>query len=275
MKHTEFSWQNIRKEKIFAQKWEIEAPKAILAIVHGMGEHSTRYTDFANFFNEKGFSCYTFDHVGHGKSEGKRGHTDSFDELLDGIDHLITHASEKNANIPIYLFGHSMGGNLVLNYAMRRKHNLSGLLVSAPWIRLAFQPPAFKVKLAGIMNKIYPKFTENNALKGEKVTRTKHLADAYDADELVHQNISTRFFMGVTTAADWIMKNPEKLTVRTMLMHGTGDVLTSYAASKEFAQKAGENLTFVSFDDWFHELHNEPEHEYQWNLILEWIDKKV
>lgn len=271
MKHTEFNWKNSRQENIFAQSWEIENPKAVLAIVHGMGEHSSRYEHLAAFFNKQGFSCYTFDHIGHGKSDGKRGHTESLDELLDGIQTLIDYGKKQASNLPVYLFGHSMGGNLVLNYAMRKKHDLEGLIVSAPWIRLAFQPPSFKMKLAAVMNKIYPKFTEKSDLKGERVTRTAEIASAYDADNLIHQEITTRFFFSISEAGNWILQNSDKLKVRTLLMHGTADSLTDYSASKEFAEKAGNNLRLETFDGWFHELHNEPEHLQQFDLILNWM----
>ncbi len=275
MKHNEFSWKNKRNEAIFAQSWEIETPKANLVIVHGMGEHSTRYAHFASFFVENGFSCYTFDHVGHGKSEGKRGHTESLDELLDGIKTIIDKAEKENPEIPTFLLGHSMGGNLVLNYAMRREHNLQSLIVSAPWLRLAFQPPAIKLSLAGFMNKIYPKFTEKSNVKGKQVTRDETLATEYDNDQLNHGEITTRFFYSIHNAAKWVLDNPEKLSVRTLLFHGTGDQLTDYSASKELAEKVGDNLTFKTYDGWYHELHNEIDRAEHYQFVLDWINESL
>ena len=113
--------------------------RGIICIVHGFGEHGGRYAHVADFFNKQGYAVLAIDNRGHGKTEGKRGHTPSFDSYLDDIDVFLTETKQRLKDVPMFLYGHSMGGNLTLNYVIRRKPTiLRGLVVTGPWIRLAF-----------------------------------------------------------------------------------------------------------------------------------------
>lgn len=277
MTHEKTTWTDARQLSIYAQSWFPEStPSATVAMVHGMGEHSDRYDEFARDLAGRGFACIAYDHPGHGQSGGKRGHAPNYDYLLDGIDRLLSEADKLGPG-PVFLYGHSMGGNLVLNYALRRKpQQLRGLIVSAPWLRLAFQPPAVKLQLARLMNKLYPSYTENSDLDGHDLTRDQAIATAYNADPLVHGQISTRFFTSVVAAGRYALDNAAALHLPTLLMHGTDDRATSYEASAEFAERAPDSLLdFRTYDNWFHELHNEPERADLYESVAAWIGEKL
>jgi len=275
MQHTEFNWNNAQSIDIYAQKWEVEQPKAMVLMVHGMGEHSTRYKHMAEFFAANNIGMFTYDHVGHGKSDGKRGHVGQYEFLLDDIDTMLAKMKAAYPDIPHLVYGHSMGGNLVLNYGIRRKPAVNGLIVSGPWLKLAIKVPGFRLKLAKMMNSIYPKYTEKTALNGHGVTRDKECAEAYNNDPLVHGEISTRFFFGIHSAGLWAIENAAKLQLPTLLMHGDDDQITLFDASKEFAQNAKDNVQFKPYPKLYHELHNEPEKVEVLKDILAWIDGKI
>ena len=118
MKHEEFNF-NIYDTNFFGQYWEATSTNAVVVLVHGMGEHSGRYNHVAKKFTENNFSVIAFDHFGHGKTEGKRGHNPKYDAVLDSVEKSIEKANELFADKPLFIYGHSMGGNVAVNYLLR------------------------------------------------------------------------------------------------------------------------------------------------------------
>ena len=108
--------------KIFSQIWEPEnPPKGVIVLVHGLGEHSGRYrTHFADYFTNEGFSILTFDLPGHGKSSGKRGHIKEYEDFNKLLSAGISHAKKKYPTLPIFLYGHSLGGLIALDYSIQK-----------------------------------------------------------------------------------------------------------------------------------------------------------
>jgi alpha-beta hydrolase superfamily lysophospholipase len=116
--------------KLYTKNWSITKPKAALLIVHGFGEHVNRYNHVAAFFNENEYAVVGQDTRGYGQSEGKRGHTPSYDTFMDDIQSGLDYTRSLYPNIPIFLWGHSMGGNLTLNFVLRRKPNITGIVAT-------------------------------------------------------------------------------------------------------------------------------------------------
>jgi len=126
---------------LFAREWKPEGKmNGVICIVHGLGEHSGRYKKFAKTFIVNGYLVIGFDLRGHGRSCGKRGHVDSYDILMNDINCLVNKAFELYPDSPCFLYGHSMGGNLVLNYVLRRRPEVAGVIASAPWLILTSPP---------------------------------------------------------------------------------------------------------------------------------------
>ncbi|OQY34723.1 MAG: lysophospholipase [Anaerolineaceae bacterium 4572_5.1] len=258
---------------LYAFSWTPEkAPKALICLVHGHGEHIERYAHVAAAMNEAGYALMGFDHRGHGQSEGARGHTPSYDALLDDISAFLTQAEERYPNLPRFLYGHSMGGNLVLNYALRRKPTLKGVIATGPWIKLAFEPPAIQVFLGKTMNKIYPAFIQASGLETAAISRDPNEVSAYENDPLVHDKISARLFVGMYEAGLWSLEHAAEFPLPLLLMHGSADRLTSAEASRQFAEAAGDAVTLKVWDGWYHEIHNEPEKAEVFKTTIEWLD---
>ena len=116
MTQTEFTF-NIYNTDFYGKTWQASNTKAVVVLVHGMGEHSGRYNHVAKKLTENDFSVVAFDHFAHGKTSGKRGHNPSFEAVLESVTKTIEKAKELFPNKPIFLYGHSMGGNVVVNYS--------------------------------------------------------------------------------------------------------------------------------------------------------------
>lgn len=274
MNHFEWNWTQ-KDLKFYAQGWNPPQTKAVLCLVHGFNEHSTRYRHVAERLCRSGYALLTFDEFGHGLTEGKRGHAPSYEALIDSVKIILDEAHTRFPNTPVFLYGHSMGGAIVLNYLLKKTHTLKGAIVTSPLLRLAFEPPAFKVFLARIMKSIFPKFTENANLDSDAISRDKEEVRRYNTDPLNHGKITAGFFWGIHEGGKEALAHAAELKTPLLLMHGTADRLTSFAASNEFAKKAPEQfITFKYWEGFYHELHNEPEPDRTEvvNFIIKWLD---
>ena len=277
MKHTTFSWRTGGEHlNIHGQVWQpLDPPLAVIALIHGMGEHSGRYRSFAEFFTDKGFAVVAYDHLGHGKSEGKKGHIVHYNQLLKRIDELLERIKLTFKGKPIILWGHSMGGNVVLNYVLKKPSGIKGVVASSPYLRLAFDPPAYKIKLARLMVNLYPGLTQSTGLDPSHISRDTSVVRAYEKDRLVHNRISASFFINVFNAGYYAIKHANELKIPTLVMHGTGDKITSFAASQEFVDKANIMAEIKLWEDLYHEIHNEPERELVLGYAADWIKKLI
>lgn len=271
MEHNEYSWRSKTGLTVYGQSWLVENPKAVVGIIHGMGEHSSRYNYLTDALTNAGISVVAYDQIGHGKTGGKRGHVSDYNMLLGCVGELTSKMVELVPAKPTFLFGHSMGGNVLLNYLIKRNPKISGAIVSAPWLKLAFDPPAIQVSLAKLVSGILPGLVQSSKLDVNAISKDPKEVQRYVNDPLVHDKISTAFFVGVHGQGLWALEHANELKTPVLLYHGTADKLTSHDASKEFAAKANGAVTFRSLDGFYHESHNEPEREELFKMIIDWI----
>jgi len=240
--------------------------------VHGLWEHSGRYGELAERLVESRYAVLAFDQRGHGKTKGQRGHVSSYEVLLDDIAMAIKEAARRNRQIPLFLYGQSLGGNLVLNYALRRKPKLAGLVVTSPLLRLVSPPSAWALALGRTMNRIWPRFSFNAGLDPLALSHDLKATQAYQQDPLVHRRLSARLGTAMLDAGRWALEHAHELTVPLLLMHGSADSITSAQASQEFADRAGPTCTLRIWDGLLHELHWECERDSVIRCVAEWLD---
>ena len=277
MAHSEFTWQSSSTdETIFAQTWQPNtAPKAIVALVHGLGEHSGRYAHVAAYFNANNIGMSALDLYGHGKSGGKRGHIPQYEQHLDVIAEFLQHIQHQYPNVPVFLYGHSMGGNLVLNYLLRHKPmHLAGVIVTGPAIKPGFAPPKLLVALGKLTRTLLPSFTQSNQLDVNGISRDKTVVEAYLNDPLVHDRLSSELGIGILESGQWLYDNTHNTAIPLLVMHGTQDRLTSPEATKHFFAHLKGNATLKLWEGLYHELHNEPEQREVLAYITAWIETK-
>lgn len=274
MNHFEWSWTQ-EGVKFYAQGWSPPQTKGVVCLIHGFNEHSGRYRHVAERLCQAGYAMLSFDEFGHGRTEGKRGYAPSYDAMLDSVKIILDEANTRFPNTPIFLYGHSMGGAIVVNFILKRPSAIKGAIATAPLFKLAFEPPAFKVFLAWMMKSIYPKFSEKANLDADAISRDKEEVRKYIADPYNHGRITAGLFFGMHKAGKWALAHANELKTPLLIMHGTADRLTSYEASKEFSEKASDQfLTFKSWEGYYHELHNEPEPDRTevLNYIIKWLE---
>ncbi len=273
MTHTEYTWQ-LANTKIFAQSWMPDGqPKTIICLVHGMGEHSGRYKHWAKLFVDAGYGLISTDFFGHGKTEGKTGHVKSYQLLLDQVNLLLQKAEELFPDAPRILYGHSMGGNVAINYAISKDPPVSGIIASAPWLRLVI-PVSGAEKIASKMaNAILPGLLINaKGLGAEKLSDDpEHWAEVR-SDPLVHRKISAKYAYEMMNKGEFALRHVYKINKPFLLMHGNADEITSHKASENFVANTSERTELKIWDGFRHELHNHLDYKEVFKYVVNWIE---
>ncbi len=276
MLHEEFNLPSIDKFPLWAQTWYSSEPtRAAICLVHGLGEHSTRYQHIAHYFCQNGYAFTAFDLRGHGNSPGKRGHISHIDLWMDDIDSLIRESQRRYPGVPHFLFGHSLGGLQVLNYGLRRKQTLKGIIASAPGLRSPITNQKFKVFLTKHLAQIFPTLSIHTGLETEAISHDPVIVDRYRKDPLVHDVSTLSLAKAGLNAVDYALENADKFHYPLLILHGTADRIVFPSGSQEFSRKAGDCCTLILFDGLFHELHNEPENEIVFKKVISWIEERI
>jgi alpha-beta hydrolase superfamily lysophospholipase len=262
--------------RLYAREWQPADPvRGVIVLVHGLGEHCQRYAHVADFINKRGFSFLGFDLRGHGQSSGQRGHIQSFEQYLDDIDLMLEKARERHPSLPVFLYGHSLGGNIALIYALKRKPQVNGVIATSP-VTAPDKIPAVKYILGKVFYTLWPAFSMDNGLDHSALSRDVSVVERYDSDPLVHTRISARLGLDMLNSGEWIKQHASELTVPLLIMQGSADRIVSVAGTREVARKAP--TTLVEYKEWeggYHELHNDFIKDEALNYMLSWIESHL
>ncbi len=259
--------------KLYYRYWIPEKIKKIVCAIHGHGEHSGRYHRLASVLMERGVGVYCLDQRGHGKSEGKRGHARNMDILLNDVEELLKAARVQHLELPIYLFGHSMGGNLVANYMITKdSREISGFILSAPWFRLRFDPPPIKVKTGQLIGKVWPSFSTKSGLDPSKLSRIKSEVEKYVEDPMIHSWISVALYNTILAGGQRALASASHIKKPGLIYHGTGDEIIDWKASEQFGL-GNRKFVWEAIEEAFHEPHNDECREDIYQLVGDWIQK--
>lgn len=265
---------NSSGKKIFFREWKIKGqPKKNILIIHGLGEHSGRYKEFAEFYIKKGIGVYALDLQGHGKSEGKRGHIKSFEEYLDSIENLLIFIRKKFLDTPIILFGHSLGGLIGLNFLIERESKeIESAVISSPWIETAIKIPEYLIIIQKNLKRVFPSLRLNNRLISNHLSKNKDIVSEYDKDELVHNKISLKLYSEVMRSIDNVKEKASRIKIKILLYHGKSDKIISSNGTLKISKQLKKHKIKL-YENVYHEPHNDLEKEEIYQDILEFIKK--
>lgn len=280
MIHKQYQWTSFDGLKLFGQSWipdsgEFQEPKAVINFVHGIGEHSTRYQRWMPFFVEAGFAVFAIEYRGHGQSEGKRGYIKQYEDLLKDIDTLFEQSANAYPDLPVFLYGHSLGGNIVTNYALRRNPSIKGLVATSPWLWLGQEPPSWQVKLVKFIHQFAPGLRLTSGIKSELICQDQELVKQYKLDPNVHSKISLELFLSAFNNGKWAIEHAKDLAIPVFLAHGSDDKITDPKGSEAFYKTNPEKVTLKIWEGMLHELHNEPIREVHAQLIINWMNTQL
>ncbi|WP_339699456.1 lysophospholipase [Algoriphagus aquimarinus] len=278
MNHLETSYKTHDNQELYLQAWMVDSPKASLLLVHGLGEHSSRYLPLVEKLNAVGVSIFTFDGRGHGKSvQGKpTAYFDSYEDYLKDIDALFGKVKSYVPGVPAFIYGHSMGGGLVAAYALKYQPETAGVIMSSPAIKPAEGTSMILIAISSLVSKYFPR-VKALQLDAEKISRIPAEVEKYLNDPLVYtEAIPARTGYELLQMMRFIQENASKFSLPFLLMHGTDDGLTNPKGSELLFEKAKSlDKTLRIFPGGYHELINDLDREEVMKLIVNWIENRI
>ncbi len=276
VKHEEMQWLSNDGLKLFAQKWEPpDETKAVISLVHGHGEHSGRYSHWAEKLNNAGYAVVAIDLRGHGRSGGQRGDSPSFDHYADDVSILLKNTDELFPGKPVFLYGHSLGGLIVLFTLIQRRPKVKGAVITSPVLQTPIVEQKAKMAAAKILGSVLPKVTLPSGLDQAALSRDPAVIEAYRNDPLVHDKGSLRMAKDMLASMEYVLGRDAEVEVPLLLMHGTGDQLTFATGSDLLAKTINGDCTLKLYEGCYHELHNEPEKDEIFADLRKWLDQKL
>jgi alpha-beta hydrolase superfamily lysophospholipase len=276
MPQIEYSLKTHDGLTLYGLDWRPEAPsRAAICLVHGLGEHIRRYDHVAAAMNAAGLGFIGFDLRGHGKSGGPRGHSPSFQHFMDDIGLFLEEAARRYPAQPRFLYGHSLGGLLVLDYAFSCRPSLAGLVATGPALKPAAPTSSLKIALGKVLYSMAPSMTMPNGLDLTSLSTDPAVSQAYTHDPLVHNKISARMGLDLLNTGQWVSQQKGPLPFPVLLMHGKDDRITSAASTGEFARALSGDVTLKIWDGMVHEIHNEVRKEEVLAYMLGWITSHI
>ncbi len=254
------------------QAWMPPAPDAVVAVVHGIAEHSGRYAFLAERANQRGVGVVSVDLRGHGRSPGERSYVERFDDYLLDVDVLLARTQELAAGRRVFLMGHSMGGAIALRWLAQRRRPVAGLILSSAALKIGGDVPRLLVALAPLLSRWLPHL-RGTRIDPATISRDPAAVAAYVADPLVSlQAPPARTGAELLQAMAANRAAAAELSLPVYLFHGDADRLTDPAGSKEiFDVWGGPDRTLRLWPGSRHETFNDLDREAVVAELLDWV----
>lgn len=261
---------------VFYRRWDVESARAVVLIVHGLGEHSGRYQHVAEALAARGMAAFAPDHPGHGRSPGHRCYVDSFGDYYGALDTLRDTIETEYPGVPCFLIGHSMGGLIIGNYLLERQSRFAGAAFSGAAFAVPEPPGSVAIFINKLLAALFPKFGALQ-LDASQVSRDPEVVRRYREDPLVHSGkISARLLVELFAAMSALEQDRGKISLPVLVMHGEGDVMAAVGGSQQFFDGVGSaDKTLRLYPGLYHEIFNEPEQAQVLGELCDWLDAHV
>jgi len=267
-------FEGVNGSQLYYRVWKPDgAAKAVLVIVHGVGEHIDRYKNFTNVLPGHGYAVFGFDLRGHGRSDGKRGHIQSWEEYRGDLRNFFKLVYDQAPDLPVFLFGHSLGSLIALDYLLRYPEGLKGAIISGNALLPTEAAPPMLKMIAKALSGISPAFTMKVTLKGDSLSRNPEEAQAYEKDPMVHWQRTARWGTECLQEIEWIDCRASEIKIPMLFVHGGCDPLVSVEGTRDYFERISfPDKTLYVYPDCLHEPHNDLEYQKEISDILGWMD---
>jgi acylglycerol lipase len=275
--HSEDYFNGVRNARIYYQAWLPEGDiKAVLLVVHGLGEHSGRYGNVVNHLVPLGYAVYGLDHIGHGKSEGDREVVQSFQDYTDTLAVFHNLVQEGQAGKPIFILGHSMGGLIACDYLLDHQADFRGAVISAPTIKVGTGISPVTITMGKILSVLLPK-AGVLALDVTAISRDPAVVSAYVNDPLVfHGKTPARLAAELLKAMQRVSAELDKIALPFIVVQGSEDKLVDPGGAQMLYDRASsQDKTIHVYEGLYHEVFNEPERGRVLQDVEDWLAAHV
>jgi len=248
--------------------------RAVVVVVHGLGEHAGRYHGLAECLHEWGFAVWAHDHYGHGESSGPRGGLPSELRLVDDLALVIDDARRDNPGLPVVLLGHSLGGLVVASLVARGVRHVNAVVLSSPGLDPGLS--GFQKMLLAVLPRIAPDLRVGNGLDDNYLSHDPAVVQAYRDDPLTHDRIGGRLARFLAYEGETVLRQAPNWPVPTLLLYAGDDRLVRPHASRAFASAAapGGKVEAHCFDSLYHEIFNELEADPVFDALQRWLNRR-
>lgn len=273
MEHIEGFFKGVRDAQIYYQGWLPEGDaRAVLLVVHGLGEHSGRYGNVVDHFVPLGYAVYALDHIGHGKSEGAREFVQGFDDFTETLTIFRKMVTGWQVGKPLFLLGHSMGGLIAAYYLLDHQAHFKGAIISAPAVKVGESVSQSTITLGKILSKLAPK-AGVLALDVNGISKDPAVVQAYVDDPLVfHGKTPARLAAEMLTAMMRVTAEVGKIRLPFIVVQGSLDTLVEPSGAQMlYDQASATDKTFKLYEGLYHEVFNEPERQQVLQDVEDWL----
>ena len=259
--------------RLHGQSWSPASPDARVMLIHGFGEHSNRYANLIDGLLAARIAVHAVDHRGHGRSSGRRGHIQRWTEYRGDMAALW--ASLPDDRRPRFVYGHSMGALIALDYVCQHPSGVRGLILSGLPLEPSVANPIL-IALSRALSVVFPTLRMDLGLDPAAISRDAGVITAYRHDPLVHGKASARWGSEMMDVMHRAKLLGPSLTMPTLILHGGDDAISPLAPVLEFADTiACEDRQLRVFDNCRHEPHNDPEHRLIIGQVVRWIQARI
>ena len=278
MKHQEGVFVGIRKSGLYYQGWLPEGePKAVLLVVHGLAEHSGRYMNLVNRFVPQGFAVYGIDHLGHGRSEGRRLLLESFADYTEPLKTFSAMVRCWQPERPVFLVAHSMGGLIGATFLLTNQEELAGAILSGPAVKAPGHIPAATIFIGRVFSFLFPWAGVIARGPAEDICRDPAVVAAYLADPLVYQGkMTARLGAEILGAMERLRREAGRIRLPLLIVQGGADRLVDPAGAQIlYDGVTSPDKRLIVYEGFFHEVFNEPEHDRVLDDVQRWLEEHL
>lgn len=233
-------------------------PTAIVAIVHGYGDHIGRYAHVMEGLAEKGFGTIGFDYRGHGKADGNRADCGAWTDYLGDLDVFLERARALAGTRPLFVLAHSHGGLMATHWGFTKPSFVKGVILSAPFYRMAFEAPKMKVFAARLVKGLLPGLHLSNELEVSQLSRDEAWQKQSSEDPLYLHVTTPRWFFEMLTAQKGLEGRGKDFTLPVLVLAGNADPIAATPVAKAYFDTLGStDKTWKEYDGFRHEVLNE------------------
>ncbi|MGF1539601.1 MAG: alpha/beta hydrolase [Pleurocapsa sp.] len=275
MKHDQGNFLGTGEIDLYYQSWHPnDKTKAIVAIVHGLGGHSSIFDNLVQFLCDRAIGVYSFDLRGHGRSPGQRGYINNWQEFRQDLRAFLQLIIAKEDNLSLFLLGQSLGGTIALDYALHYPQGLQGLILLSPALKVSVAP--IKSFLGKLFSRFIPRFTLDTGFDLAAGSRDPQVVAAYALDSLRHTKATARLATEFYQTVHWIEVNAVKLQIPLLILHGGADRVTM----PESSRRLFEIIPFTDkeireYPESYHELQNDLNYLEVFADLENWLEKHL
>lgn len=276
MKQVEGTFVGYAGESLYYQSWHPDQPsQAIVTLVHGLGGHSGVFQHVVEYLVPQGYEVYAFDLRGHGRSPGQRGHINSWREFREDLGAFLRQIRSQRTCCPHVLWGHSLGGTIVLDYVLHTADDIHGVIVTAPALGKISVSPV-KLALGRLLSRIVPRFSMKLGICNSWGSRQPEAVAAYLQDPLRHEYGSARLATEFLSTVNWIYKHAPELNLPLLIMHGSADRVTLPEGSRAFFQRViFPDKEHREYPGSYHDLYVDVNYQDVFTDLATWLDEHL